>query len=127
FGILLRNRRASLPDTGAFSRQQARWQGEISEGNFKSLDYLTKRNQLANIEPAVQEIVAKAPASISEADRSAIEAEVRQQLTLYKANLDKIRESYESFIRQLNLLDGNYTELIRTTEAFESYIDERIL
>jgi len=127
FGILLRNRRVNLPDTAVFRRRRDSWQAKISEASFKYSDYLTKRTQLANVEPFVQDMLDRVPASVSEADRQSIEAEIRQQIDQYKKNLQDILGTYVSLIDQLNGLDTTLTKLIQTTDEFAAYIDERIL
>lgn len=127
FGILLRNRRANLPDVDYFRRRRNEWQAKSAEANLKSFDYQSKRNELANIEPLVNEMMSAVPSNVSNADRTAIENEVRQQYKLYKDNIDKLLPAYQTYVSDLNTIDTTLAELIRKTEEFGAYIDERIL
>ncbi|MBS0208409.1 MAG: mechanosensitive ion channel [Planctomycetes bacterium] len=127
-GQLLQRQRDDLPDLQQHRAQLQARQGEIAEIKLKLLDLETRRNDLADIDAQVQQVIggfAPAPTDEQVAD---IQAAVHQLLVTRRDYLDALIADYNQYFQMLVLeLDRSERDLVRETEEYAEFIDERIL
>lgn len=125
YGFMLRSHLATLPDISEFKRRRERRQKEMAEADLKWTRYQFEQRQLSTLDAAVKEWEAKLPDGLSKRDRSLALDEIKRQLALKKESLNELLK--RDYISELRDLTNDLTALIKTTEQFESFINERIL
>ncbi|MGE3316367.1 MAG: mechanosensitive ion channel domain-containing protein [Planctomycetaceae bacterium] len=126
-GLLLRKQRADLPDVRAHRRSAAERRDLIEEVQFKLFELDEERSLLANLDPALDEILRSAPADLSSDEKRDLEQSAREILERRRQFLDTANRSYVSFIDKLVDIDVTERKLIEQVDKSARYIDERVL
>jgi potassium efflux system protein len=75
----------------------------------------------------VQKILADLDPSLAEYERSAIEAEAREQLRLERQYLGDLNDELSIYFNRLEALNHREQQIVKLTEQIADFIDERIL
>ncbi|HPF39048.1 MAG TPA: mechanosensitive ion channel [Phycisphaerae bacterium] len=126
FGILLRSQLNRLPDTDEYRRLREKQRNRLDEAAYEWSGYKPERDRLSNTDAAIEDWVSQLSDKLSESDRTLARDEIRRQVLLKKESLDKLI-SNDDYVKLLNKLETDLTNLIRETEAFRDFINERIL
>jgi potassium efflux system protein len=127
-GLLLRNKRSSLPRVADLERKLREWQAEISRVQLLRSDLDDELLNLVNIEDRVEASL-EARDDIPEAERERIKAAAIEQLRRRKEEfIPGLIISLDAYLEDtLVRLDQAATELIDVLEEYHAYVDERIL
>jgi len=126
-GLMLRKQRDALPDLREYRRNVAARQVTIRDGQLELLDLEDRRSELANLERQVQDELQEIAQGLSKADRSELEAALREALEAEKRYLDALIVDANSHFDRLVDLDTAERLLIQQTEQYAKYADERVL
>ena len=125
--LLLRRKRASLPDVHLYRRSVAARQAEISLAQLDMIELEEQRSALANLEPRVAEIMDGLEQPASKEQREDLKAAIREQLETQRSYLDALIADYNRYFATLVDLDAAERQLIAAAGNAADYIDERIL
>ena len=125
-GSLLRRQKAGLPDVRRREGNVRQRKSLIEQTQYAQMEYDDLRTESISIKSAVRRILADATAESGE-DAEALEAEAQAIAERRRDNLDQILRNYKTYLDTLFDLDANEQQLIRETEVYRAYIDERVL
>lgn len=125
-GLLLRKQRADLPDVRAHRRQSAERRDVIEQVQFKLFELDEERSLLADLDPAVNEILRSAE-NLSDDEKRDLEQSAREVLAQRRQFLDTANRSYVNYIDKLLDIDVTERTLIEQVEKYAQFIDERVL
>ena len=134
-GDLLRRERSGLPNV---PHQQSRIHERrtvIEEQQFNWFGYEDDRAELANRDAAAEKALSEiatasglnAVADLPEGRREELTEDIRQALDFQADCLDRLINRSRDYVNNLYALDLKERQLIKETEAFRDYIDERVL
>ena len=126
-GLLLRKQRDELPDARVHERKIQQRTAEISSTYLELIEYEEKRNELATLDPHVNEILKDLDATGADSALDFLEEEVRSVLQAQRAVYDSLISDTNSFLDKLVELDLHERQLITKADEFAKYCDERIL
>jgi len=115
--LLLRNEREKLPtiDPDASGRLER----QIGEAQYELITVEEELAQFGDVPAAVATLMGSAPEHL--------EPEVRDVVESYAQTLRSLRNEYDAFIEAAADLDATLKSLDKATEAFRTFIEERIL
>ncbi|HEX4148647.1 MAG TPA: hypothetical protein VHY20_06655, partial [Pirellulales bacterium] len=126
-GILLQKQRNDLPDLRRHRKNIAARQTEITDIKLRLFELETQRSELADIDAAARQIVSDMDLGPANAERKGLEQTVRELLETRRDYLDALIADDNNYFNALVLeLDKTEQELIRETEDYANYINERI-
>ncbi|MHC4127084.1 MAG: mechanosensitive ion channel domain-containing protein [Planctomycetota bacterium] len=127
-GLLLRKNRATLPDVRSHRRRIDQRQEQMASLEFDRLAYEDEYELLiASAERDVRAILDDLDPSLPESERSAIEAEAREQLRLKRQYLGDLNDEITLYFNRLEALNHKEQQIVELTERIADFIDERIL
>ncbi len=122
-GILLRRKRAELPDIRLHRRDIRLRQSEITSVQTALIDYEEERGALVSISAKTEEILASLDPSLGRVQPAEVEGLLEKKREYLKALID----SHNSYLVKLVDLDAKESELISWIRKLKGHIDERIL
>ncbi len=134
-GLFLQQQREKLPDLRHHCKEIAARRDEISQVKLELFELDANRSDLADTDPDVAadadpEIAAvmnAIQAMPSDIDKQELKSAVRELLETQRDYLDALIADYNKYFDALVLdLDRNQRELIRETEQYSDYVNERI-
>jgi potassium efflux system protein len=127
-GLLLRNNRSTLPDVQSYQRRIDQRREKMASLEFDRLAYEDKYELLvASSERDAQAILTGLDPSLPEYERSAVEAEAREQLGLKRQYLGDLNDEITLYFNRLEALNHKEQQIVELTERIADFIDERIL
>jgi potassium efflux system protein len=126
-GLLLRKQRAGLPDVRRRRRNVRQRPRQIADVQLALLDVEHERAALADIGPETQRIMDGIQATLVDTDREDIKEALRALLETRKLYLEALSKDYDQYFAKLIDLDSTERELIKQTQSFAEYIDEKVL
>lgn len=126
-GLLLQKQRDELPDLRQHRKNIAARRSEITHLKLELFELETKRSDLADLDAQVKLVLSGISLPADQAERRELELTVRELLETQRDYLDALIADYNNYFNALVLdLDRNEQELIRETEQYAEYINERI-
>ncbi len=126
-GLLLRKQREALPNVRVHRREIIAVQTAISENQLASLELQDRRSALADLEQQVRATLRSLDPGAEQIDTRELESAVRDSLQTEKNYLDDLIKDHNIYFNNLVNLDIAEGQLIKETEAFATYVDERVL
>ena len=126
-GLLLRKQRETLPNVRVHRREIIAGQTAISENQLASLELQDRRSALADLEQQVRATLRSLDSGAEQLDTRELESAVRESLQTEKNYLDDLINDHNIYFNNLVNLDIAEGQLIKETEAFATYVDERVL
>ncbi|MEX1229372.1 MAG: mechanosensitive ion channel domain-containing protein [Planctomycetaceae bacterium] len=126
-GLLLRKERNELPNVSLAENSIAERRQIIDDTEFARLEYTDQRNQLSDLDPKIEEILASAQANGDETARKRLANAARKVLESQRATLDLLLRHYKAYFTSLVELDTTEQELVKLATDYRMYIDERVL
>jgi len=124
-GLLLRKARSEAPDVDMYRRFIRMRQAQIAELQIQQVELAEQHEALVDVEGLVAQTLAELEPP--PADRSAIEALLRDLLETRRRYLEALLGDTESYFQNLVDFDARQQELIARTESLLRFIDERVL
>ena len=122
-GALLRRQRVELPDLRRLRRNVLERKGLIEDTQYKLFEYDDLRSE--SIDTGFKRVLqGAARGQMSQQD---FESEARSVIEQRREYLDGVIRHYNTYLDTLFDLDSTEQRLIRETERYERYIDERVL
>ena len=126
-GLLLRRQRDHLPDISD-CRDRIRFIRETTPSiHLSALNLQDERDELADLDAAVEKVVAQLSDSMKHNDQQDVTKMVADLLQTKRDVLDKLLADHDQYVKLLGELELTQTELLEQNDKFASYIDERIL
>jgi potassium efflux system protein len=125
-GLLLRSQRAALPDVGHLQRTRRARQSEIRDTQLRLLELEDRRSEMASLERQARtemDNLDRLPEGMEAGD---VELIVRDLLTKQRDQLDALIRNYDNYFEMLVKLDEAEQLLIKKTQQYADYIDERV-
>ncbi len=122
-GLLLLNKRSTLPNLRPLKKEMEERKGIIAAAHFQWLEHQEQRSKLADPDQAVERILGE----IDSDQRDSLENEVRALLQKQVEYQDALLREYEVLLATLSTLDNLERQLVDITQQFGQFIDERIL
>jgi len=123
YGVFLRELRARLPDTSRVQSEISARERAIIESRLQRLRAQEKLRVLSDVDGAVDQLIAAAPASgIGE-----LRPKLRELVVSRKETLTRLVEGYNERVRLLTAANADARELSLKRGALASLLDERLL
>ncbi len=131
-GLLLRKRRALLPEPREYLRAIKEQQDKASETQYKLVELREERSNYVDIESRVAEVMNQVNASDTDQnltilEKSFIEIAAREQLQNRRKYLDDLISDNENYSNILAELEVGRLKMVELLKHYANYIDERIL
>ena len=126
-GVLMRTRRAALPDVSDHYRAIRARQSLLRDVQAKLFELEDQRAMTANYEKYVESKLAEIRAEARHIPEYELELAVRDYLTKQRDHLDTAIRNHYDCLKTLVDLDDAEHKLIRVVEEYADYIDERVL
>jgi len=126
-GLSLRKQREAMPDLRNHRKNIKTRQLAIRESNLALLQFEDRRSELANLEAQIQKELHTTAHAQDNSDQYELEAATRNALQTEKDYLDALIVDLNSYFEKLQDLDFAERQLIKQTEDYAKYIDERVL
>ncbi len=126
-GLLLRKQRETLPNVRVHRREIIAGQAAISESQLALLELQDRRSALGDMEQQVRATLQSLDLNAGQLDSRELENAVRESLQTEKNYLDDLLKDHNIYFDYLVNLDIAEGQLIKQTEAYATYIDERVL
>ena len=123
----MRKQRETLPNLQNRRATSTRRQAAISESQLSLLQLQDRRSALADIEQQVRATLQNLDHSAGQPEGGEFESAVRETLQTEKNYLDALIADYNTHSSNLWDLYIAEGQLIKETEAYATYIDERVL
>ena len=125
-GLLLRKKKGALPETGNWERRAADRRERGVEVELEGFELEDVERELAG-DAALARLLAGLPADTSAGERAALEARAREILSAERGYLSDLLRDNQRYVDLLATIEGLEISLGATIEAFENFINERIL
>ncbi|MGD2174740.1 MAG: hypothetical protein PVJ27_04995, partial [Candidatus Brocadiaceae bacterium] len=125
-GLLLRKKRAELPDIAQRRRNIQQRQSEINRVELRLSELDAQRAGLVDLEAAVEELKDELE-EVPPREREEIESAAHELVQTRRGLLQDVYRDYDRYFDALVELDARERELIRTAEDYEAFIDEHFL
>lgn len=131
-GLLLRKRRALLPEPRDYLRAIREQQDKASETQYKLVELREERSNYVDIESRVVQVMEQVTASdtdqrLTVLEKSFIEIAAREQLQNRRKYLDDLIADNENYSNILAELEVGRLKMVELLKHYANYIDERIL
>ncbi|MFW6170373.1 MAG: mechanosensitive ion channel domain-containing protein [Planctomycetota bacterium] len=129
-GLLLRSRRASLPETEPHRRTIQMRQSQLRDVQSKLFEFEDRRAEMANFDQYVKQKTAEVrqrAGDLSLYELQRLPSAVRDVLAKQRDQLDTAINKYFDLLGLLVEMDEKQRELVETLEEYKDYIDERVL
>jgi len=126
-GLLLRKQRETLPNVRSHRRGINARQAAISESQLSLLQLQDRRSALADPERQVRATLQSLHQNADGSEAREFEKTVRESLQTEKNYLDALIGDHNIYFGNLVDLDIAEGQLIKETESYSTYIDERVL
>ncbi len=126
-GLLMRTRRAALPDVNAHYREIRARQPVIRDVQAKLFELEDQRAATANYERHAETTIAAIRRETHHIPEYDLAITVRDYLTKYRDHLDTAIRNHYDCLKTLVDLDDAQHKLIDVVDEYADYIDERIL
>ncbi len=126
-GVLLRNKRASLPDLRDHRRERRLRAEIIAEAEYRADVNQTNRAELSNLQAEVDSRFARHAGEVDVPERPALRRQLETLLREQRELYFKLWEEYSRYLGVLVALDTRQGLLVQQTDDFAHFIDERIL
>ncbi len=126
-GVLLRNKRMSLPSIADLRRNIRLRSETISNVQLQQLEREEDRRALADVEAVVESQVDELAPRASDDQRERLANLLRETYRIRRNGLDELLRDIENYFEKLIDLDAKEKLLIDQAREFENYIDEHIL
>lgn len=123
---LLRQKLSTLPNVDARTQVVERRQEELDSLQWRLFDLQNERNNLPNGNQ-VSDLLGALPPEISESEREAIGAMLRDALLDLRDKFDDVQNELETYFGRLSELNNAEAQLIEATVTVREFIDARIL
>ena len=125
-GSLLRSQRTSLPDVETIERKRRARQSEVRSTQLRLFELDDRRSDMANLEGKVQAEMRQLGPLPEGMTAAKVEPLVRDLLTKQRDQLDALIRNYDKYFETLVDLDEAEQLLVRKTQDYADYIDERV-
>lgn len=125
-GLLLRTRRASLPDVDPHRRAIQLRQSQLRDIQVTLFELEERRAKMANFDAHLQRKVAEVRPNAEGLSLRVLEAAVREMLAKQREQLDAAINQNSDLLGLLVEMDEQQGDLIETVEAYRDYINERV-
>ncbi|MBU4399570.1 MAG: hypothetical protein KKE86_09585, partial [Planctomycetes bacterium] len=126
-GVMLRKRKAALPDLRNYRRNVGLRQETMGDGELDRLDFQEDRFELSDLGRRTQTALEDLNLPAQGGNRPELETAVREALEAKRNYLDALIADHETYYENLIKLKTAEQELIDETERCRRFIDERVL
>lgn len=126
-GALLRRQRISLPDVRDHQLNVDLRAIEIADVQIRQLELNEDLGNLGDIEGRLDELIGVLPGPLSEDEAARYRDILRPLVQGKRDNLTDLLRTYDTYFEDLFDLDYTERALIAQAQAFQGYIDERVL
>jgi len=125
-GLLLRNQRTRLPSQANFEKKQHFVEQEISRLQLEVMPLQDERDELGDIDHQLEAVLAEVGV-VQSMPLVEFQAMTRELLVDRRKYLDDLIEDYSKVMTSYGEVDAKAQLLIAKIDAYENFIDERIL
>ena len=122
-GQLLRSQRTTIPNASHYEEHISERQEQISTLRFESFQLEKNRDELADIDATTARVFKE----LKTASSPELESTVRELLESRKTVLDELTNNSSKLQTALLALNLKEADLMKVTDAYTKYIDERVL
>ncbi|MDH3559559.1 MAG: mechanosensitive ion channel [Gammaproteobacteria bacterium] len=122
-GRVLLEQRRSLPGPGIYRKQARAREQKTTEAGLRLIQFEEQRRNLRSIPDYVTELTT----DLADETAREIHAQLTELVTSRRALLDKAAALNQAYLRSLGELDFAQRQLLDTVEAYNAYLDERLL
>ncbi len=126
-GVLLRKKRAELPDVHDYERSIQVREERIGEVRNAWLDLQDRWADLADTDARAEEAVAAVRGRIAPEERDDVRQSARELLAARRELLDRLVRDYESYFITLVNLNTTEGQTVSVARQYARYIDEKVL
>ncbi len=126
-GAQLRKQETSLPGVREYRQKIRNRQQIIEDVRYELFELDEERNELAQPELIVADVLKNAPPGLSPAERRELQTAAEAALERKRKYLDAVIRNQSNYFDKLTELDTTELQLVNLTEEFTDYIRERVL
>jgi len=126
-GAMLRQRMADLPEVSAYKKAIRARREEIEKAQLKIIEFREARLEVSDVQGVVSKKMSGVDPSLPEYQRRRMERLLRELLWKKRSSLQSLVNDYTTYFEKLMDLDTSERALVDTVNAFDAFIDERIL
>ena len=124
-GVLLRQKRETLPDVRQHQRSIAARRSEIPRVQVDLIEYDDQRDALTDVDPLLTEVLAEVGPDVAERDE--IESAGRELLQARRGIIEGLIGDCNTYFAKVVDLDAEERRLIAEVRRLADYIDQRVL
>ncbi|QDT28051.1 putative MscS family protein.1 precursor [Gimesia panareensis] len=125
-GLLLRNQQSSLPNVETRKQSIEKRAKEIDEVHLKLFELDDEWSEFPTPETVTDQIINNNKRKLSTTEKANLKKIVEETLTKQKEYLDTLIRSNNAYFNKLMDLDVAETQLVKQTEEYADYIQERV-
>ena len=126
-GLILRRELDALQDSNRILATSMARSGNVSEAQLQVVQLDDRIDDLQDVGTLLEKVRGELPADRPDEFRLQVEQVAQEVVEQRKKNLTALRDAYSDYVTKLADLQRAERELIEVTEAYRTYIDERIL
>jgi potassium efflux system protein len=126
-GVMLRKYRAELPDLGDRKADIRARRRQIEQAQVKIIELREERLKVSDVEGILSEKMRGVDSSLPDYQQRRMRRLLRELLWTKRDALQSLLDDYNTYFLNLVELDTTERELVRTVQAFDAFINERIL
>ena len=125
-GVLLRNQQSSLPDVETRKLSIEKRAKEIDDVHLRLFELDDEWSEFPTAETVTDDIIKDSKRKLSDIEKANLKSIVEETLAKQKEYLDTLIRSNNAYFNKLMDLDVEETQLVKQTEEYEDYIQERV-
>ncbi|MCR9230081.1 MAG: mechanosensitive ion channel [bacterium] len=125
-GLLLRNQQSSLPDIETRKLSIEKRAKEIDEVHLRLFELDDEWSEFPSAETVTDNIIKDSKRKLSDIEKANLKSIVEETLGKQKEYLDTLIRSNNAYFNKLMDLDVAETQLVKQTEEYADYIQERV-
>lgn len=125
-GLLLRNQQSSLPDVETRKQNIEKRATEIDEVHLTGFELGDEWSDFPSADTVTNEVIKKSKRSLSNTEKANLKKVVEETLAKQKEYLDTLIRSNNAYFNKLMDLNFAENELVKQTNAYSAYIQERV-
>jgi potassium efflux system protein len=126
-GILLRVKRAEIPNVSEFRRSMNRRKNNISFVQLQLIELDEKMSALANMDLSISSAISEVNKNTPEEQLNLIKTNIKDTLTTRKGLIESLISDYNAYFVRMVDVDSLERQLVSEISTYTSFIDERIL
>lgn len=126
-GTMLRTQKAKLPSEYDYRRKLHQYEAELTDTQFKILEYEEQRRALNDLEGNINDILLESAPNVNEEQKKSLTKLLKDLFESKRSTIETYLDDLDLYSEKLVEVQSEIQQLITATTEFRTYINERIL